>query len=68
MIKSIEELEKFIELSSGERQWFEAQGEKLPLLVSRYYLALIDPSDPLDPIRRQVIPSIEELTPHLKRA
>lgn len=63
MIKSIEELEKFIELSSGERQWFEAQGEKLPLLVSRYYLALIDPSDPLDPIRRQVIPSIEELTP-----
>lgn len=63
MVKSVKELEKYIELSSGERQWFEAQGDKLPLQISRYYLSLIDPNDPSDPIRRQVIPSIEELTP-----
>ncbi|NLA93028.1 MAG: KamA family radical SAM protein [Spirochaetales bacterium] len=62
MVRTLQELESFIELNERERLWFEAHGDKLPLLVSRYYLSLIDPSDSLDPIRRQVIPSIEELS------
>ncbi len=61
MVTTLQQLESFIKLSEKERLWFEAHGDKLPLLVSRYYLSLIDPGDPLDPIRRQVIPSIEEL-------
>lgn len=66
MVRTLQQLESFIKLSKQEREWFEIQGDKLPLLVSRYYLSLIDPNDPLDPIRRQVIPSIEELSPSIE--
>ncbi len=54
-------LETYITLTPQEAQWFSSVGDKLPFLVSRYYLALINPDDPNDPIRRQVIPSVEEL-------
>jgi lysine 2,3-aminomutase len=30
--------------------------------ITPYYLSLVDPDDPSDPIRRQVVPSLEELT------
>lgn len=36
---------------------------RYPIAVTPYYLALIRPDDPADPIRRQCIPAIEELTP-----
>lgn len=55
------ELEQYITLTDAERQWFEDQGDTLPLLISSYYLGLIDPHDPSDPLRRQVVPSVEEL-------
>ena len=35
--------------------------EKFPMLVNSYYLSLIDPADPDDPIRKLSIPSEEEL-------
>ena len=33
-----------------------------PVLANDYYLGLIDPNDPDDPIRRQVFPDIQELS------
>ncbi|MDD4219249.1 MAG: KamA family radical SAM protein [Sphaerochaetaceae bacterium] len=61
VITSCEELERYLKLTTEERQWFAQQGSSLPLTISRYYVNLIDPSDPLDPLRRQVVPSILEL-------
>ena len=34
---------------------------KLRMAITPYYLSLIDPEDPYDPIRRQAVPSAEEL-------
>ena len=35
---------------------------KYPLAITPYYLSLINPDDPDDPIRKQAIPSIEEIS------
>ncbi len=56
-----EQLEHLIELSKEEERWFaEAPSEYLPFMVSSYYASLIDPEDPNDPIRAQVVPRIAE--------
>ncbi len=46
--------------------WSEAQVARLPptgfpLRTTRHYLSLVDPSDPADPILRQILPAVEEL-------
>jgi lysine 2,3-aminomutase len=53
-------LEKHLRLTSGERAGVLLAGTKLALAVTPHYFNLIDRSDPACPIRRQVIPSIEE--------
>jgi len=58
-IRTIEELEQHIKLRPHERQWKEGP-LSLPLLITDYYLSLIDPSDPDDPLRRQVVPTAVE--------
>jgi len=48
-------------ISPEEAEGLGAVVERYELLVSPYYLSLIDPSDPSCPIRRQAIPSPQEL-------
>lgn len=60
-ISTREELEHHLVLTEDESRWFEANGDTLPLLISTYYLSLMNPGDPDDPIRRQVVPSIREM-------
>jgi lysine 2,3-aminomutase len=55
------ELEHYLNLTENEKRWFDDRGDSLPLLISTYYLGLMDPHDPADPLRRQVVPSVEEL-------
>ncbi|MFA5569926.1 MAG: KamA family radical SAM protein [Sphaerochaetaceae bacterium] len=61
LISDYKELEKYITLTEQERAYFEHTQQRLPFLVSRYFLSLIDTNDPFDPIRLQVIPSMREL-------
>jgi len=60
-VRTVDDLAARLELTqaelSGARR-AEAQG--LPLRITPYYLALCDPHDPGCPIRRQVVPRIEE--------
>jgi lysine 2,3-aminomutase len=59
------DLEHLITLTEEERDGLaalEAQGG-LPLGVTPHFLALIDGDDPRDPLRRQVIPRADELSP-----
>ena len=48
-------------LTDEERKNIELVSKKYPILISPYYLSLIDPFDPNDPIKKQAIPSIDEL-------
>ncbi len=62
-VRSLKDLEGRLALTDPEKKYF-AQKSGLPFLVTPYYLDLIDPSDPTDPIRKMVVPSIEETTEH----
>jgi lysine 2,3-aminomutase len=58
-VKSVVDLSCILPLTDEEKNWYDSE-KTLPLLISRYFLSLIDPTDPLDPIRRQVVPSRHE--------
>jgi len=60
-IETVEELKKYIPLTKGEEEGAEKCLQTLRMAITPYYLALIDPNDPHDPIRRQAIPTGLEL-------
>ncbi|MGE0622930.1 MAG: KamA family radical SAM protein [Pseudomonadales bacterium] len=55
-IRNLAQLEKLIDLSADEREALIRAESMLPLGITPYYLALVDPVDPEDPLRRTVIP------------
>ncbi|MCR4392854.1 MAG: KamA family radical SAM protein, partial [Dehalococcoidales bacterium] len=59
---SVEELIKYIPLSTQEQAQMHLVIKRYPFSVTPYYLSLINPDDPNDPIRKQAIPSFEEIT------
>jgi len=61
-ITSVEELTKFIPISATEQAELRLVTRRYPLSVTPYYLSLINPDDPNDPIRKQAIPSILEIS------
>ncbi|MBN1188765.1 MAG: KamA family radical SAM protein [Dehalococcoidales bacterium] len=61
-ITTIEELARYIPLSAKELAQIELVITKYPFSVTPYYLSLINPADPEDPIRKQAIPCFEEIT------
>jgi len=60
-ITTIEELARFIPLSSKERVWLKLVTTKYPLSLTPYYLSLVNLDDPDDPVRKQAIPSFQEI-------
>jgi lysine 2,3-aminomutase len=61
-LTTAEELAAALTLSEAERSGLAALGERgFPVAVTPYYLGLIDAQDPDCPIRRQVVPRVEEL-------
>ncbi|HET6485784.1 MAG TPA: KamA family radical SAM protein [Spirochaetia bacterium] len=61
-IRTEGELEAFIRLTPAERDGIRLAGARYRWGITPYYAGLMDPIDPTCPIRRQVIPSIEELS------
>jgi lysine 2,3-aminomutase len=61
-ITHVEQLAKFIPLTSEEQAQLKLVTMRYPLSVTPYYLSLINPDDPDDPIRKQAIPSPMEMT------
>ena len=61
-ITRVEQLTQFISLSTEEQAQLRLVTMRYPLSVTPYYLSLIDPDDPDDPIRKQTIPSAMEMT------
>jgi lysine 2,3-aminomutase len=60
-ITTVDELARYIPLTSEEQQKLRMVAIKYPLAITPYYLSLIDPADPTDPIRQQAVPSFDEI-------
>ena len=58
-ITTLEELKKYITLTQEEDDPRLLQEYRMA--ITPYYLSLIDPDDPHDPIRKQAVPTIHEL-------
>lgn len=59
-ITKLSQLEEHLVLSEEERAGVLLSGNKLAMAITPHYFNLMDPADPNCPIRRQVIPRIEE--------
>lgn len=57
-----EEIEKVISLTDSERKALTTPG-LFRVDITPYFISLIDPSDPEDPIRKQAIPTEQEMVP-----
>ena len=56
-----EQLEGVLELTDEERHALALAGKRLAVRVTPHFLSLVDPADPADPLRLQVIPRPGEL-------
>jgi len=60
-ITSVVGLEEYISLNTQEAKDIREIADRHPMNIPRYYLELINPNDPDDPIRKLAIPSTDEL-------
>jgi lysine 2,3-aminomutase len=59
-LNTVEEIEKVLPLNESERKALQTSG-LFRVDITPYFISLIDPDDPDDPIRKQVIPLSEEM-------
>src|SRR5258708_13567713 len=59
-VTSLAQLEKHLQLSDEERSGVLLSGDKLALAVTPHFFNLVPHGNAEDPIRRQMIPRIEE--------
>ena len=56
-IETLDELKKYVSLTAEEEEGVKQTLKTLRMAITPYYLSLINPDDPHDPIRRQCIPT-----------
>ena len=61
-IRDVDGLEKYLKLSPEEAGRISTIAERYPFCVPPYYLGLVDPEDPDDPVRKICIPGPQELS------
>lgn len=59
-IHTLSDIERMLVLLPDERQALEKTEAKLPVSITPYYMALISPHDPEQPLRKTVIPRTAE--------
>jgi len=60
-INTLEDLQQVIELTDEEIEGIQHVKESMPLRITPYYAMLMDPNDPLCPIRLQAVPISHEM-------
>ncbi len=60
-IETLDDLKKYIKLTPEEEDGVKKCLTTLRMAITPYYLSLINPDDPFDPVRRQAIPNAAEL-------
>jgi lysine 2,3-aminomutase len=63
LVRTPEQLSELLNLPAEETESIRALQARFRFAVSPYYFSLIDPEDPLDPIRRMIVPSSLEHAP-----
>ncbi|MER3440760.1 MAG: lysine 2,3-aminomutase [Gemmataceae bacterium] len=63
-LRTVAQLARYLPLSAEEKKALEILEAHYKLAIPPYYLSLIDPDDPQDPIRLQAVPSARELESH----
>lgn len=61
-INTVDEFEKVFPLTEPERKALSAS-QLFRVDITPYFISLIDPNDPDDPIRKQVVPTAREMVP-----
>ena len=59
-LETLEDLKKYVKLTAEEEEGVRKTLSTLRMAITPYYLSLIDPNDPHDPVRRQCIPTALE--------
>jgi lysine 2,3-aminomutase len=59
-IRTLEQLERFVRVADEEREAIRRHTGPLPIGFTPYYMSLVDPDDPLQPLRRTVVPTLNE--------
>ena len=59
-VRSEAQLREWLEPTPDERRGIEMLSERFHFVITPYYASLMDPSDPDCPIRRQVVPHVNE--------
>ncbi len=60
-IETLDELKKYIQLTPEEEDGVRESLKTIRMAITPYYLSLINPDDPNDPVRKQSIPTANEL-------
>lgn len=60
-IETLDELKKYVKLTPEEEKGVKESLQTLRMAITPYYISLIDPNDPHDPIRKQSVPMADEL-------
>lgn len=60
-LETVEDLSRYLSLTEDEIEGIQHCLAAYRMAITPYFLSLIDPEDPYDPIRRQSIPTAEEL-------
>ncbi len=66
-IKDLKTIGKYLKLLPEEIEGFKETRGRYPFAITPYYLSLINPEDPEDPIRLQAIPRSVEMDPEAQR-
>ncbi len=61
-ITSVRQLSRYLTLTPEQQDDLERVIARYPMAITPYYLSLIDPLDPDDPVRMQSVPCLEEIT------
>ena len=61
-LNSVEEISKILTLTESEKQALSAPG-LFRVDITPYFISLIRPEDPNDPVRKQIIPTAAEMVP-----
>ncbi|TFH29314.1 MAG: lysine 2,3-aminomutase [Promethearchaeota archaeon] len=62
-IETVDDLKKYLPLTEAEEASARQCVARFRMAITPYYLSLIDPNDPADPVRRQAVPTAGELIP-----
>ncbi len=60
-IETLEQLKEHIELTPEEENGVRESLKTIRMAITPYYLSIIDTNDPYDPVRKQSIPTADEL-------